>query len=356
MPGTRPGMTQQREYSHMTQIISEDMMVPSEPGIDIFVRNKRPTNLGKYSAERTVLFVHGSTYPAHTGFDLPLGGQSWMDFIASHGFDVYCLDVRGYGRSTRPKAMDEPPQNNPPVARTPDAVKDITAVLNFILKRRSIAKLNLLGWSWGCTLMATTAIQNPGKTARLMLYAPGYLRTTPSPLAAFLSAGPLGAYRTVNREQAKIRWLNGVPEHKQAVLIPPGWFDQWADASWASDPAGAKQNPPVIRAPNGTVADTASDFWMLRPLQCTTRREITVPTLLTVGEWDKDTPPYMAQAIFPLLTNSPGKRLVMLAEGTHHMMLGEATAAGAVPRRAGVPRRIFVAVASFLLTPSGSAS
>jgi len=29
----------------------------------------------------------------------------------------------------------------------------------------------------------------------------------------------------------------------------------------------------------------------------------------------------MAQALFPLMVNSPGKRLVMLAEGTHHMML-----------------------------------
>ncbi len=122
----------------MTQLITEDMMVPSEPGIEIFVRNKRPTNLSKYTPERTLLFVHGSTYPAHTGFDIPLGGQSWMEYIASRGYDVYCLDVRGYGRSTRPKAMDEPAQNNPPVARTPDAVKDITAVLNFILKRRSI--------------------------------------------------------------------------------------------------------------------------------------------------------------------------------------------------------------------------
>ena len=52
-----------------------------------------------------MLFVHGSTYPAHTGFDVPLGGQSWMEFIASRGYDVYCLDVRGYGRSTRPPAM-----------------------------------------------------------------------------------------------------------------------------------------------------------------------------------------------------------------------------------------------------------
>ena len=76
--------------------------------------------------------------------------------------------------------MSEPAQNNPPIARTPDAVKDITAVLNIVLKRRSIPRLNLLGWSWGCTLMATTAIQNPDKVARLMLYAPGWLRTTPS--------------------------------------------------------------------------------------------------------------------------------------------------------------------------------
>ena len=301
----------------MTQLVVEEFTVPSEPDIDIYVRNKRPADLTTFRPERTVLFVHGSTYPAHTGFDMPLGGQSWMEFIASRGYDVYCLDIRGYGRSTRPKPMDEPPQNNPPVVRTPDAVKDITAVLNMVLKRRDIAKLNLLGWSWGCTLMATTAIQNIDKVARLMLYAPGWLRTTPSLLNP--GGGPLGAYRTVTREQAKARWLNGVPAHKQASLIPPGCFDQWADATWATDSVGAKQNPPVVRAPNGTVADT-TEYWssgrtMYDPAK------ITVPTLIAIGEWDRDTPPYMAQAIFPLLINSPGKRLVMLAEGTHHMML-----------------------------------
>jgi pimeloyl-ACP methyl ester carboxylesterase len=110
----------------MTPLIADEMMVPSEPGIEIYVRNKRPANLATF----TLLFVHGSTYPAHTGFDLPLGGQSWMEFIASRGYDVYCLDVRGYGRSTRPKQMSEPAQSNPPVVRTPDAVKDITTVLD----------------------------------------------------------------------------------------------------------------------------------------------------------------------------------------------------------------------------------
>ena len=318
----------------MTQLIAEDMMVPSDPGIEIFDRNKRPADLSKYTPERTLLFVHGSTYPAHTGFDIPLGGQSWMDYIASRGYDVYCLDVRGYGRSTRPRAMDEPAQNNPPVSGTPDAVNDITAVLDFILKRRSIPKLNLLGWSWGCTLMATTAIQNPDKTARLMLYAPGWLRTTPSPLATNQGPGPLGAYRTVTREQAKARWLNGVPQDKQAALIPPGWFEQWADATWATDPVGARQNPPVVRAPNGTVADT-QEFWTSGKTMYDPAK-ITAPTLIAIGEWDKDTPPYMAQALFPLLTNSPGKRLVMLAEGTHHMMLEKNRAA------------LFAAVQAFL--------
>lgn len=302
----------------MTNLITEHLTVTSEPGIDIYVRNKRPADLTAFRPERTVLFVHGSTYPAHTGFDLPLGGQSWMESIATRGYDVYCLDVRGYGRSTRPKAMAEPPQNNPPVARTPEAVKDITAVLDMILKRRNIPRLNLLGWSWGCTLMATTAVQNPDKTARLMLYAPGWLRTTPSLLAP-AGGGPLGAYRTVTREQAKARWLNGVPEGKQAALIPPGWFEQWADANWATDPVGARQTPPVIRAPNGTVQDT-QEFWTSGKVMCDPAK-ITAPTLIAIGEWDRDTPPYMAQALFPLLVNSPGKRLVMLAEGTHHMML-----------------------------------
>jgi pimeloyl-ACP methyl ester carboxylesterase len=308
----------------MTQLITEELTVTSEPGIDIYVRNKRPADLTAFTPERTLLFVHGSTYPAHTGFDLPLGGQSWMESIASRGYDVYCLDVRGYGRSTRPKAMDEPPANNPPVARTPEAVRDVAAVRDMILQRRGISRLNLLGWSWGCALMAITAIENPSRTARLMLYAPGWLRTTPSLLAP-PGGGPLGAYRSVTREQARARWLNGVPEEKQALLIPPGWFEQWADANWATDPVGAKQNPPVLRAPNGTVADT-QEFWTSGKTMYDPAR-ITAPTLIAIGEWDRDTPPYMAQAIFPLLVNSPGKRLVMLAEGTHHMMLEKNRAA-----------------------------
>ena len=51
------------------------------------------------------------------------------------------------------------------------------------------------------------------------------------------------------------------------------------------------------------------------------RRWSLAAALLVVAEWDRDTPPAMANALFPLLTASPGKRLVQLAEGTHAMLM-----------------------------------
>ena len=74
-----------------------------------------------------------------------------MDYIATRGYDVYLLDLRGYGKSTRPPEMDDKPEANAPIVRGVTAVKDISAVVDFILKRRGIPRLNLLGWSWGTT-------------------------------------------------------------------------------------------------------------------------------------------------------------------------------------------------------------
>jgi pimeloyl-ACP methyl ester carboxylesterase len=48
---------------------------------------------------------------------------------------------------------------------------------------------------------------------------------------------------------------------------------------------------------------------------------ITVPTLVILAEWDADTPPYMAQAIFAKLKNAPIKRMVMIGEGTHSVVV-----------------------------------
>jgi pimeloyl-ACP methyl ester carboxylesterase len=296
------------------KVASEDLFVPHGDGVRIFVRNKRPEGVTNFEADRIIVMMHGATYPG-TSFDLPVAGKSWMDYIAERGFDVYALDLPGYGRSTRPAPMDAPADQNPPFMGTTEAMKALGTVVDHVLKRRSAASLNLIGWSWGTTIAAAYTADNGTKVGRLALYAPVWLRTTPSLVQV---QGKVGAYRTVSREAALGRWLTGVPEEKKAGLIPTGWYDMWADATFATDPAGGGK---TLRAPNGVVQD-GLDYWGATPPKAFYSPEkITAPVLLVLGEWDRDTPPYMAQALYPLLVNAAWKRHVVLSEGTHTILL-----------------------------------
>jgi hypothetical protein len=44
--------------------------------------------------------------------------------------------------------MDQPPQANPPFATTEEAVRDVSAAVDYILQARTVPRLNLIGWSW----------------------------------------------------------------------------------------------------------------------------------------------------------------------------------------------------------------
>src|SRR4030095_8997677 len=104
-------------------LVTEEMMVKTaDPGIEIYVRNKRPADMTSFRPEQTVLYVHGATYPSETAFDLKLDGLSWMEYIASRGYDVWLLDLRGYSKSTRPPEMADKPEANPPIGRSEHAV------------------------------------------------------------------------------------------------------------------------------------------------------------------------------------------------------------------------------------------
>ncbi len=301
----------------MSDLITHEAFVPSAmPGVSLYVREKHPAGMTRFTPGRTVLFVHGATYPAETAFDLALDGFSWMDFIASRGFDVFLLDVRGYGRSTRPPAMDAPADANPPFASTADARADVGAVAAWIRQRRGLDRLCLIGWSWGCATMGSFAAEHPDLVERLVLFAPGWVREGAS---AADPGGPLGAWRGVSRESALARWLNGVPDDKRATLIPPGWFDSWADATFATDPAGAAMRPPVLRAPNGVVRDSR-DYWSAgRAIY--DPAGIVAPTMIAVGEWDHDTPPALGLKLFSLLANAREKRFALLGETTHTALM-----------------------------------
>jgi pimeloyl-ACP methyl ester carboxylesterase len=295
---------------------SRSFTIPAvDPGVELYMREKHPAGVTAFGPDKTILFIHGATYPAETSFDLPIEGVSMMDLFARRGYDVFLVDVRGYGGSTRSPAMDQPPEANKPLGTSEEAAKDLGAAVDYVLKTRGIPKLDLIGWSWGTSISGSYTSHHNDKINRLVLYAPAWLpSTTASP-----SAAPIPAYRTVTKDAAKARWLRGVPEDKQATLIPPGVFDAWWDATQASDPVGAKMNPPVLRATNGVMEEFIHYWGAGKPYY--DPGEITVPTLLIHAEWDADLPSYQAQAYFKMLTKAPYKRFVELGEGTHTVML-----------------------------------
>jgi pimeloyl-ACP methyl ester carboxylesterase len=295
----------------------ESYLIPAAgPGIELYIRNKHPAGVTSFGADRILLYVHGATYPAETAFDLPLNGRSMMDYVAQQGWDVYLVDVRGYGGSTRPPEMDKPASESGPIVDTSVAVKDVGAAVGHILQRRGVTKINLMGWSWGTVIMGIYTTEHNDRVNRLVLYAPAWIFTT-RPLIG--GTGPLGAYRTVTKEAAKQRWMTGVPESKKDDLVPPGWFEQWADATWQTDPVGSKQNPPVVRAPNGVLQDFRT-YWTAGKAQYDPG-DIHVPTLIIHAEWDADLPSDQAQAYFAKLTNAPYKRFIEIGEGTHSIIM-----------------------------------
>jgi pimeloyl-ACP methyl ester carboxylesterase len=300
----------------MPLIMHEEMITSEAPGLRLYLRNKHREDQKEFTAEKTVLYVHGSTYPAETAFDLPLDGVSWMEYIAKAGYDVWLVDLRGYGRSDRPKEMDGPASAHEPLMRTPDAVEDVGSAVSHILKTRGLSKLNLIGWSWGTTIMGMYTAQHNERVAKLVLYAPQWLRTEPSLTD---KGGPLGAYRVVSIGEAKERWLKGVAADKRDALIPAGWFEQWAKATFETDPWGTQQEPKKLRAPNGTVADSR-DFWASGKPRYDPS-EIKVPTLIVHAEWDADLPSPMSHAVYAKLTNAPWKRFVEIGEGTHTVIM-----------------------------------
>ena len=296
------------------QLTVEEFMVPgADAGIELYIRNKRLTSLTSFTQNNVLLFVHGATYPSETGFDLRLDGLSWMDVLAQQGFDVYMVDIRGYGKSTRPPEMDKPAADSKPIADTDTAARDYAAAADWIRQRRSLNKINVMGHSWGTAITGLYTSRHSDKVNRLVLYAPVWLRKTASLTD---SGGALGAYRQVTIDQARKRKDTGLKPGQNPQ--PDAWFEVWAKETFASDPVGAKADPKFVRAPNGSVMDSRI-FWSAgKPVY--DPANIRVPTMLILAEWDADTPPYMAETLFPLLTNAPAKKLVILSEGTHSIM------------------------------------
>ena len=108
-------------------------------GLKLYVWEKY---VGSPTSKPVVVLAHGSATAGRESFDLQVPGKpsySLMDVLAREGFDVFALDTRGLGRSTRPEGH----------MTTQEASEDLNAVVDAIFKRGGSQQVHLLGWSWG---------------------------------------------------------------------------------------------------------------------------------------------------------------------------------------------------------------
>lgn len=295
----------------------QDFMIPSDtPGIELHIRNKRITGRTTFGEARTVILMHGATYGSGSLYDTPVEGYSFMDYLAREGFDVYAVDVRGYGDSTRPEQMDLPASQSEPLGRTESGIRDFSAAVNFVLRTSGISRLNVIGMSWGGSVTGAFAARNGLKVRKLGLVAPQWVSDQPIALDA---GGVLGGYRIVRAADALERWIGAAPQWKRETLIPAGGFKAWLDNTVRSEPDEALRASQSFRAANGPIQDIR-EFWAAgKPFY--DPGQIEVPVLLIHGEWDTDVPLALAQDYFSHLTGSPDKRWLELGEATHMLLL-----------------------------------
>src|SRR5437773_4718244 len=112
-----------------------------------------------------ILFVHGSSMASQPTFDLQVPGRpdsSAMDHFARRGFDCWCVDMEGYGRSTKDR------DNNAPISQGAD---DCYAAALYIQKLRGKRPLLVYGISSGALRAAMFAERHPDMVTRLALDA-----------------------------------------------------------------------------------------------------------------------------------------------------------------------------------------
>ena len=281
---------------------------------------------GGPAADRVALFIHGAGTPAEVAFDVPYQDYSWMAYLAHAGFDVFSMDMTGYGRSTRPAAMNDPCNltRAQQVAYVPALIpgpcdasyghqmttlasdwKDIDAVVDHVRALRHVDKLNLLGWSLGGPRAAGYAAQHADKVLKLVLLAPAYNRNAAAEPPAQVPANG-AAMNTQSRDEFIANWDRqvGCPAQYEPAALDSVWSEMLL-----SDSVGATWGTGVRRAPQETTWG-----WTSAVVSKTQ-----IPTLMISGAYDKQVNPNSVRELYADLGSSQ-KVFVDLACSSHNAM------------------------------------
>src|ERR1700739_1383171 len=91
------------------RIVGTEHGAGKDDGARLFMWNKHAGDSSGPAGR--ILFVHGSSMASQPTFDLHVPGwpeSSVMDFFASRGYDTWCVDMEGYGRSTKDRNNNAP--------------------------------------------------------------------------------------------------------------------------------------------------------------------------------------------------------------------------------------------------------
>ena len=210
----------------------------------------------------TVFFVHGSSMASQPTFDLHVPGRphsSVMDWFAARGFDTWCLDNEGYGRSDKSRPINFDISNG---------ADDLAFASRYVLDRSSSKKLLVYGISSGALKAALFAERHPERVARLALDA--FVWTGEGSPTLVERKKKLPEFQSKNRRPIDRAFVQSIFARDHPGSADQATVSAFADAILALDDS----------VPTGTYVDMCSKLPLVDPAR------ITVPTILMRGQWD----------------------------------------------------------------------
>jgi pimeloyl-ACP methyl ester carboxylesterase len=210
----------------------------------------------------TVLFVHGSSMASQPTFDLQVPGRpdsSAMEWFAKRGFDTWCVDMEGYGRSDKSRAI------NFDIANGSD---DLAAASEYIMKAGDGGPLLVYGISSGALRAALFAERHPERVARLALDA--FVWTGEGSPTLAERRKKLAEFQARNRRPIDKAFVYSIFNRDHPGAAEDRVIEAFADAILALDDS----------VPTGTYVDMCSKLPVVDPAK------ITTPTIIMRGQWD----------------------------------------------------------------------
>jgi pimeloyl-ACP methyl ester carboxylesterase len=244
--------------------------------------------------KRIIVLCHGSATAGKESFDLQVPGKptySLMDMLAQNGFDVFALDVRGFGRSTHPEGH----------MGTAEASQDLNAVVDYVLKLRKVQTVNLLGWSWGTQYGGMFVMSQPEKVEKYISYAQMHMNSPDiTKRRPRIDVFRQNAYVTIPEAGWKPRFHS---------MAPPEVSDPEVVNAFAKVAAQVE-----VKSPTGPQLDMVTIMPMLNP------RLMPVPVMIIHGQYDDVADLDGLLPFFAQLPN-PRKQYVVVPDAGHMMHL-----------------------------------